>query len=153
MAEIDFNGQTYRSVEDMPPEARRVYTEVMAAFADRDGNGVPDVFETGGTGTGTGMTFTSTVIEHDGRTYTPETLPPELRASYDRAMARLAGTGPSGTPVPDPAPAGWTEPPLATSSPVIQEGRRGTSPSALVIGLLLAVVVLVVVVVALLAAR
>jgi hypothetical protein len=43
---ITVNGQTYNSVDEMPPEVRAKYEEVMAKLKeDRDGNGIPDVFE------------------------------------------------------------------------------------------------------------
>lgn len=42
---INVNGKDYSSVDDMPPDVRRQYNETMKLLADRDGNGVPDVFE------------------------------------------------------------------------------------------------------------
>ena len=43
---ITVNGRTYASVEEMPPEVRREYERAMGQLmTDRDGNGVPDLFE------------------------------------------------------------------------------------------------------------
>ena len=42
---IVINGREYRSVDEMPVDVRRQYERAMATLADRDGNGVPDVFE------------------------------------------------------------------------------------------------------------
>ena len=40
------NGRTYSSLDEMPPEVRRDFEETMRKLtADRDGNGVPDIFE------------------------------------------------------------------------------------------------------------
>ena len=35
----------YSSVEDMPPDVRRVYDKAMSALSDQDRNGVPDILE------------------------------------------------------------------------------------------------------------
>lgn len=40
-----YNGRTYSSPEEMPPEARAAYEKVSSAFNDSDGDGVPDLFE------------------------------------------------------------------------------------------------------------
>lgn len=40
-----YNGRTYSSPEEMPPEARAAYEKVTSAFADSDGDGIPDLFE------------------------------------------------------------------------------------------------------------
>jgi hypothetical protein len=42
---ITVNGQTYSSIEEMPPDVRAKYDRAMAAMADRDNNGIPDVLE------------------------------------------------------------------------------------------------------------
>src|SRR5690348_10791800 len=44
-SKITVNGQTYESVEQMPPDARRAYEQAMSMLADRNGNGVPDILE------------------------------------------------------------------------------------------------------------
>ena len=42
---ITVNGQTYTSVNEMPPDARRQYEQTMSSLSDRDANGVGDIFE------------------------------------------------------------------------------------------------------------
>ena len=42
---ITVNGQTYNSVEEMPPEVRQQYEKAMGMLADKNNNGVPDVLE------------------------------------------------------------------------------------------------------------
>ena len=45
---IHLNGQNYNSVEEMPPEARRIYDKAMAAVAkwtDQDQDGIPDLLQ------------------------------------------------------------------------------------------------------------
>jgi UTP-glucose-1-phosphate uridylyltransferase len=42
---ITINGQTYNSVEEMPPDIRGQYEAAMGKLADRNANGVPDIFE------------------------------------------------------------------------------------------------------------
>ena len=44
---ITVNGQTYNSVDEMPPDVRRQYEQVMSLMADRNNNGVPDIMEGG----------------------------------------------------------------------------------------------------------
>src|SRR4051812_14736764 len=47
---ITINGQSYESVDQMPPEVRKQYETAMSMLADRDGNGIPDVLEGKGEG-------------------------------------------------------------------------------------------------------
>lgn len=49
---IVVNGQTYARPEDMPPDIRRAYEQSMAVFADKDGNGVPDLLDNLGAAAG-----------------------------------------------------------------------------------------------------
>jgi hypothetical protein len=43
---ITFNGQTYNSVDEMPAELRSQYEQVKA-FVDGNGDGIPDMLQTG----------------------------------------------------------------------------------------------------------
>lgn len=48
---IVFNGQEFSSPNDMPPEIRTAYDQVMGGMlADANGNNIPDVWEGGGGG-------------------------------------------------------------------------------------------------------
>jgi len=42
---IVINGKEYASLDEMPPEIRAVYEKAMSMLADKDANGVPDVFQ------------------------------------------------------------------------------------------------------------
>ena len=80
---ITVDGKTYASVEEMPADVRREYEETIGRLlADRDGNGVPDVFESG-TVEGADVarvTTTSEVYEINGRRYDSlDDVPPEFR--------------------------------------------------------------------------
>ena len=44
-AKILFNGQDYDSVDAMPAEVRYAYEEVIIVLAEKDQNGIPDMFE------------------------------------------------------------------------------------------------------------
>jgi hypothetical protein len=44
---INVNGREYKSIDEMPPDVREQYTKAMSMLADKDGNGVPDIFERG----------------------------------------------------------------------------------------------------------
>jgi hypothetical protein len=39
------DGQSYTSVDEMPPHVREAYGKAMSALGDADGDGVPDVLE------------------------------------------------------------------------------------------------------------
>ncbi|HMP41587.1 MAG TPA: SHOCT domain-containing protein [Roseiflexaceae bacterium] len=45
------NGQTYTSLDQMPPDVRQAYEQSMAVLADANQNGIPDILEQFGVGT------------------------------------------------------------------------------------------------------
>ena len=73
---ITINGQTFASVEQMPPEIRREYESAMQTFAKTSGGpaGVPSSI------TVNGRTFASV-----------EDMPPQIRREYEPAKQMLAG--------------------------------------------------------------
>lgn len=102
---IVIDGKTYRSVEEMPPDVRQKYEqairalgdtndnnipdafETMNIFADKNKNGVPDMLENVVT---SNTTVNSMKISIDGKEFNGiEDLPPEARAKYEKAMAKL----------------------------------------------------------------
>jgi hypothetical protein len=96
-AKIKVNGQEYDHPDQMPPEVRRLYQAAIALggpmFADRDGNGIPDVIEGKG-GAIAAMPGRSLIV--NGRTYkSADEMPPEDRRTYQQAVetARAAGSG------------------------------------------------------------
>lgn len=94
------NGQTYNSLEEMPPAVRASF-EAMGKlgnlFADNNQNGVPDIIENA-MGARTTV-ITSPTIIYEGKAYNNiEELPPEARAKYDQAMNKLADNSQNGVP-------------------------------------------------------
>ena len=102
---IVIDGKTYRSVDEMPPDVRQKYEQAMRAlgdandnhipdafetmnvFADKDKNGVPDMLENIVAGN---AVVNNMKIVIDGKEFNGiEDLPPEARAGYEKAMAKL----------------------------------------------------------------
>jgi hypothetical protein len=92
---IIFNGTAYNSLEEMPPEVRQAYEKTQGMFADKDQNGVPDMFEN----QGAGQAASFNAVQFGGQTFTdPSQMPPEAREAYEKAMKRLAERFPNGLP-------------------------------------------------------
>lgn len=89
MAKIIFNGHEYDSPEAMPAEVRQLYEMAAGMLADRDQNGMPDIFE------GVAEAAPNTVVQTtqfivDGKVYTSlDELPAEARQKYEQALGRL----------------------------------------------------------------
>jgi hypothetical protein len=85
---IIFNGQTYNSVEDMPPDARQAYDQAMGMLADKNKDGMPDVSENSAGRVPNMLGSTTWTI--NGQTMQGlESLPPETRQQIEQAMAML----------------------------------------------------------------
>jgi hypothetical protein len=88
MATINFNGQEYDSPDAMPPEVRRLYEMANQMLADKDGDGVPDLFGQG-TGTAQANVIQTTQFVVDGKVYTSlDDLPAEARQKYEQTMGQ-----------------------------------------------------------------
>jgi hypothetical protein len=86
---IIFNGKAYHDVEEMPADVRQAYEQMLGMFADKNQNGLPDLFEAAQAG-GMRQTTTSTNIIYEGELYhSLDELPPEARAKYKNAMDKL----------------------------------------------------------------
>lgn len=101
---IVIDGKTYNSPDEMPEEVRRSYEEALPGFdggksliqgaaanlhqvfADRNNDGLPDIFEGGRSiNISGGMKF---VV--DGQAYDNlDQLPPDARAKYEQAMSSI----------------------------------------------------------------
>jgi|SRR5581483_8289577 hypothetical protein len=91
------NGKTYNSLDEMPPDVRATYEAMGNLFADKNQNGMPDILE-GTMNAGITMISSPTII-YEGKTYTNvNDLPPEARAKYDAALAKLADQNQNGVP-------------------------------------------------------
>ena len=87
---ITVNGQTYRSVEEMPPDVRQTYEQLMSRVrADRNQNGIPDVFE-GKPENGTSVAQVTTSVQSFGGELPATGLTPVSPEVRERAMARAA---------------------------------------------------------------
>jgi hypothetical protein len=102
---IKFNGATYSSVDQMPPEVRAQYEKMRAIFVDEDKNGIPDLLEArslGSTGgalfkalkffvagaSTTSNTFVSERIFVNGKEYNSlDDVPPEFQDKIREARA------------------------------------------------------------------
>ena len=86
---IKVNGREYDRLEELPPEVRRFYDEALRrlgpAFADQDGNGIPDIAEgKAAAGSPSGM---PNPIVVDGRTYASvDEMPPDVRRKYEDTL-------------------------------------------------------------------
>jgi hypothetical protein len=102
---IIIDGKTYHSIDEMPPDIRQKYEqairslgdangnrtpdafESMNVFADKNKDGVPDIFENIATSQ---AVVNSMKIIVDGKEFNGlEDLPPEARAKYHEAMGKL----------------------------------------------------------------
>ena len=157
---ISFNGKTYNSLEEMPADQRAAYEQVMAFMKDENNNGIPDMFEGDVIQKMIGMASTR-VIVNGQEMQSMESLPPEARAKFEKAMLKLSQLGilPSGgtqgmqgipsqpslqaaSSFSQSEPAFKSSPPLMQSSPsAISEdsgSRTGIIIAALVVFLLCA---------------
>lgn len=113
---ISFNGRTYNSLEEMPADQRAAYEQVMSFMKDENNNGIPDMFE--GDVIQKMMGLASTQIIVNGQEVKSfESLPPEARAKFDKAMLKLSQLGilPQGTQ----AMQGFSSQPSLQSTPQI----------------------------------
>jgi hypothetical protein len=102
---IVIDGQTYHSLEEMPPDVRQKYEQAMQSLGDANGNRIPDAFENmniladqnknGVPDILENLTASSAIVNSmkiivDGKEFNGvENLPPEVRAKYEAAMAKL----------------------------------------------------------------
>ena len=82
------NGQTYNSVDEMPPDVRQKFQDAMSKLADRDGNGIPDILEGKGdpNAIGTSVKTTQSFVVSSRDAQMLKDLPPEARI---RLMSKM----------------------------------------------------------------
>ena len=102
---IVIDGKTYTSVNEMPADVRLQYEQAMSSFKDQDQNRIPDSIESGNlpgdnnrnglpdvfeNAFSSGNLMSSMKVIMDGKEVnSPNDLPPDARARYDRAMSGL----------------------------------------------------------------
>jgi hypothetical protein len=131
---ISFNGKTYNNLDEMPANQRAAYEQVMSFMKDENHNGIPDMFE--GDVIQKMMTMATTrVIVNGQEMQSIESLSPEARAKYDKAMLKLSQLGilPSetqGMPIQSPLqstpPITPNEPSFAQSPSFIQSSQSSS---------------------------
>ena len=78
---IVINGREYNGVDQMPPDVRQQYLQLVGTLGDADGNGVPDVLER----PGSSSVEVNTSIIYNGREYKDRSeLPAEVREILER---------------------------------------------------------------------
>jgi len=110
---IVFNGQEYDSVDAMPPDVRKEYEVALETLRKSGGEEILSVLQRdmGVTGTHIKATFREIVV--DGKKYASvEAMPPDVRRTYEHAMARLAPSGATGRPPVAPAARAVRPPPI-----------------------------------------
>lgn len=90
--QINFNGKTYNSLEEMPANERRAYEQLQKIFVDANGNGIPDFLE--GDVAQKVITAFRSVVNYDGKVYNNlDELPPEMRQKVQNAFEKLNQMG------------------------------------------------------------
>jgi hypothetical protein len=89
---ISFNGKTYNSLEEMPADQRAAYEQVMSFMKDENNNGIPDMFEGDVIQKMMGMASTRVMVNGQ-EVQSVESLPPEARAKFEKAMVKLSQLG------------------------------------------------------------
>ena len=89
---IIFNGKTYNSLDEMPPNERQAYEQMLNIFMDKNGNGIPDFLE-GDMAQNVMTAFTSN-INVNGKSYSNvNELPDDLRARVQGAFEKMEQFG------------------------------------------------------------
>jgi hypothetical protein len=158
MSTISFNGKTYNSLEEMPADQCVAYEQVMAFMKDENNNGIPDLFEGDVVQKMIGMANTRVVVNGQ-EVQTLDSLPPEARAKFEKAMVKLSQLGllskeTQGQEISDRTPFQST-PQMAPSEPAFTQSPssfvNSSSPSAISedtgsrTGIIIAVVIVLVV--------
>jgi hypothetical protein len=138
----------------MPPEVRQLYQMMTSMLADKNQDGVPDIFASGA-GDGTPTLFQTTQFVVDGKVYNNlDELPAEARQKYEQAIGQLANRneipdllehsplGAVAQPAADaPAPQPYQEPKVT----VIGDPQPASRATIMLVGGAVVVVVLVVI--------
>lgn len=92
MAIIIFNGRTYNNLEEMPPNERKAYEQMMNIFMDANGNGIPDFLE-GDMAQNVMTAFTSNLVIN-GKAYGGiNEMPEDMRTRVVGAFEKMAELG------------------------------------------------------------
>ena len=87
---IVINGHEYDGLDQMPPNVRQQYLQLVGSLGDADRNGVPDVLE----GPGSSNVVVNTSIIYNGREYKDRS---ELPADVREILERMPPPQPGGS--------------------------------------------------------
>jgi hypothetical protein len=87
MSPIKFNGKTYNSFEEMPPEQQQLYDKAIGLMGDKNGNQIPDFMEEGHfqsmlKGDGNGVVFRG--VTYRSFEEMPEDMRPKMKQAFDQ---------------------------------------------------------------------
>ena len=103
---IVFNGKEYDNVDAMPPDVRKEYEVVLETLRKSGGEEILTVLQRDMGVTGTHIKATHREIVVNGKKYdSVEAMPPDVRRTYEQAVARLAPATAAVKPPVAPAPA------------------------------------------------
>ncbi|PYP04179.1 MAG: hypothetical protein DMD25_10470 [Gemmatimonadetes bacterium] len=108
---IVFNGKEYDSVDAMPPDVRKEYEVALETLRKSGGEEILSVLQRdmGVTGAHIKATFREIVV--NGKTYdSVDAMPPDVRRTYEQAMARTKAPVVSATRAIRPPPPPEDEP-------------------------------------------
>ena len=107
---IVFNGQEYDGVEAMPPDVRKEYEVALESLRKSGGAEIFSQLQQSG-GTHIKATFREIVV--NGKKYdSVDAMPPDVRRTYEQAIARLAPGGGTGPAPAAPRPRAVRPPPM-----------------------------------------
>jgi hypothetical protein len=93
---IVINGVNYQSFDEVPPDVRERFQEMLSKFADEDLNGIPDIFEDDELNTFV-FSSDSQIIINDNEYTSVEQLPLFVRQAFAKVM-QLADQDGDGLP-------------------------------------------------------
>jgi hypothetical protein len=101
---IVFNGNEYDSVDAMPPDVRKDYEVALETLRKSGGEEILSLLQRDMGVTGAHIKATVREIVVNGTKYdSVDAMPPDVRRTYEQAMARLAPSGAAGRPPVAPA--------------------------------------------------
>jgi len=156
LAKINFNGQEYDSPAAMPPEVRQLYQMMTDMLADKNQDGMPDIFA-GSTGNTGSTLFQTTQFIVDGKAYSSlDELQADARQKYEQELGRfdanrngipdLLENSPFGAVVQPPAGAAPTAQPYQEPKVTVIGDSQPTSRAVIILVGGVVVVLLVVIV-------
>ena len=118
---IVFNGKEYDRVDAMPSDVRKEYEVALETLRKSGGEEILSVLQRDMGVSGTHIKATYREIVVNGKKYdSVDAMPPDVRQTYEQAMARVA---PSGAPMRPSTPHAIRPPPVSDVADL--EGRGG----------------------------